>query len=162
MDATVGATIMSDASFRDPFTNRALFYPPPLDNSFSLPTVYEWHAEHNKDSAAFIFAGDDGNITTIRWPQVARAARVASRIVVNRMELGNKSIRGSVIAILAPSGIKSIDLKRFANLDTHICAREYLVLDYGSGHYACELRPVSHFASQFSRSDCSFDRQDWC
>ncbi|KAF8890512.1 hypothetical protein CPB84DRAFT_1784727 [Gymnopilus junonius] len=76
---------------------------PPLDGSLTLPEIFEWHEEHSKDHRLFVFAQENGEISNILWPEVARAVRVGARHIRQIMgwKAGIKDI--PVVAILAAS-----------------------------------------------------------
>ncbi|KIJ41947.1 hypothetical protein M422DRAFT_229444 [Sphaerobolus stellatus SS14] len=79
------------------------FRPPPLDGSLTLPELYEWHLEHSSEHRLFVFADDEGDVRTIKWPEAVHAVHVGAKLV--RKRLGNEphSANPPIVVILAPS-----------------------------------------------------------
>ena len=57
------------------------FVPPPLDGSLTIAEMWDWHAEHSAKHPAFEYSDDDGNVTTIYWPEACAAVHRAGPAV---------------------------------------------------------------------------------
>ncbi|PBK81171.1 hypothetical protein ARMGADRAFT_948670 [Armillaria gallica] len=43
------------------------FRPPPIDGSFTLQQMYDWHLQHSPHRRLFVYSREDGSIRTICW-----------------------------------------------------------------------------------------------
>ena len=80
------------------------FRPPPLDGSLTIPELYDWHYENSPDHPLFIYSDDDGEVTTIKWPQAVRAVHRAGHMA-RELARQNQLPTRPVFAILAGNGI---------------------------------------------------------
>ncbi|KAH8110877.1 acetyl-CoA synthetase-like protein [Phellopilus nigrolimitatus] len=84
----------------------ATFTQPPLDESLSLPAIYDWQAKHSPKHPIFVFEDAPGLLRTILWDEgvqgVHRATRFVRKAVGNPLMLEDSS-KPSVIAVLASS-----------------------------------------------------------
>ncbi|KAI0343217.1 acetyl-CoA synthetase-like protein [Trametopsis cervina] len=78
------------------------FATPPLDGSLCVSDMQDWHYIHSPEHPVFIYANDDGHITTIKWAEVTRAIHRTGHIVRNIVQQYNQEGR-PVIAVLAAS-----------------------------------------------------------
>ncbi|KAF8990609.1 hypothetical protein BDQ17DRAFT_1433645 [Cyathus striatus] len=76
------------------------FSPPPLDGSFTLIEMFEWHRTHSKDHRLFVFSKENGEVRTICWEEAVRAIHVGAQIVKKHLQNVED---GCVVALLAPS-----------------------------------------------------------
>ncbi|KAH8113759.1 acetyl-CoA synthetase-like protein [Phellopilus nigrolimitatus] len=82
------------------------FTQPPLDESLSLPALYDWQAEHSPKHPLFVFEDVPGSQRTILWDEGVQGVHRATRFV--RQAVGSHPIlngggKPPVIAVLASS-----------------------------------------------------------
>ncbi|KAH8110862.1 acetyl-CoA synthetase-like protein [Phellopilus nigrolimitatus] len=92
----------------------ATFTQPPLDESLSLPAIYDWQAEHSPKHPVFVYEDEPGSQRTILWEENVQGVHRATRFV--RKAIGNPPASSSdgkapVVAVLA-----SADTITFASL----------------------------------------------
>ncbi|KAH8110855.1 acetyl-CoA synthetase-like protein [Phellopilus nigrolimitatus] len=82
------------------------FTQPPLDESLSLPALYDWQAEHSPKHPLFVFEDVPGSQRTILWEEGAQGVHRATRFVrqaVGNPPASNGGGKPPVIAVLASS-----------------------------------------------------------
>ncbi|KAH8110860.1 acetyl-CoA synthetase-like protein [Phellopilus nigrolimitatus] len=80
------------------------FTQPPLDESLSLPAIYDWQAEHSPKHPAFVYEDEPGSQRTILWEENVQGVHRATRFV--RKAIGNPPAssndgKAPVVAVLA-------------------------------------------------------------
>ncbi|KAK0461852.1 uncharacterized protein EV420DRAFT_1665230 [Desarmillaria tabescens] len=76
------------------------FRSPPIDGSFTLQQMYDWHLVNSVNHRIFIYARDDGSIRTICWPEAIAAIYTGARLMKCRIPVRHKP---PVVAILSMS-----------------------------------------------------------
>ncbi|KAH8110847.1 acetyl-CoA synthetase-like protein [Phellopilus nigrolimitatus] len=82
------------------------FTQPPLDESLSLPALYDWQAEHSPKHPLFVFEDVPGSQRTILWEEGVQGVHRATRFVrqaVGSPPSSNGGGKPPVIAVLASS-----------------------------------------------------------
>ena len=84
-------------------TDSATFAHPPLDNSLTLPQIYEWHGVHSPKHPLFMYEESTGTIKSILWKQAAQAVVCASDFIRSRVEsrAASESVKVPVVGLLA-------------------------------------------------------------
>ena len=78
---------------------------PPLDGTLTIAEMWDWHTEHSPEHPVFEYSDDDGNVTTIKWPEATRAMHRAGRLVKSFADAHPSSTdRKPIVAILASTG----------------------------------------------------------
>jgi hypothetical protein len=81
------------------------FHAPPLDGSLTIAEMWDWHAEHSPEHPVFQYSDDNGNVTTIKWPEAARAMHRGGRFMQSFAAAHPvSSSRKPIVSILASSG----------------------------------------------------------
>ncbi|SJL11225.1 uncharacterized protein ARMOST_14628 [Armillaria ostoyae] len=79
----------------------ATFRPPPIDGSFTLQQMYDWHLQHSPDHRLFVYAREDGSVRTICWSEAVAAIYTGARLMKGLVPYN--SDKPPVIAILTMS-----------------------------------------------------------
>ncbi|KAL5492825.1 hypothetical protein ACEPAI_4273 [Sanghuangporus weigelae] len=85
---------------------RTPFKRPPLDGSLTVPELYDWNYEHNKDYPLFVYEDGPGTLRTISMGQGVQGMHRATLLIRQEFpELVQKEVQTGqpVIAILAAS-----------------------------------------------------------
>lgn len=115
-DPVDGATTVKASLLPSPPQTQALtsktFKSPPLDGSLTLPEMYDWHRDNTPEHPLFVYSDDDGERTTILWPEAVNAVNRAARITRERMgcdpeKCPDVSAGTPVVAIIAAAGQRS-------------------------------------------------------
>ncbi len=77
------------------------FLPPPIDGSFTVEQMYDWHRRHSPNHRIFVYAREDGSLRNICWAEAVTAAYTCARLMNNRIPFKEKP---PVVAILSMSG----------------------------------------------------------
>lgn len=77
------------------------FLPPPIDGSFTVQQMYDWHLQHSPNHRIFVYAREDGSLRNICWAEAVTAAYTCARLMNDRILFKEKS---PVVAILSMSG----------------------------------------------------------
>ena len=88
---------------------------PPLDGSFSLPEIYDWHYHNTPDHPLFVFADEANDNNFILWPQAVRAVHEAGRIVRSQVPRDDKQCSAPVVAIVAAVGMFNLFITNIIN-----------------------------------------------
>ncbi|PBL02838.1 acetyl-CoA synthetase-like protein [Armillaria gallica] len=78
----------------------ATFRSPPIDGSFTLQQMYDWHLVNSANHRIFVYARDDGSTRTIYWPEAIAAIYTGARLMKRRILARHKR---PVVAILSMS-----------------------------------------------------------
>ncbi|SJL02284.1 uncharacterized protein ARMOST_05610 [Armillaria ostoyae] len=78
----------------------ATFRSPPIDGSFTLQQMYDWHLVNSTNHRIFVYARDDGSTRTIYWPEAIAAIYTGARLMKRRIPARHKR---PVVAILSMS-----------------------------------------------------------
>ncbi|TFK19455.1 acetyl-CoA synthetase-like protein [Coprinopsis marcescibilis] len=78
------------------------FTSPPLDGSLHPAELYKWNSDNNSDHPLFLF-DDDGEVTTIRWPETVEAINCGVKRVRKIMNWSVGLYKPPIIGILAAS-----------------------------------------------------------
>ncbi|KAK0190677.1 hypothetical protein F5146DRAFT_564151 [Armillaria mellea] len=76
------------------------FIPPPIDGSFTVQQMYDWHLQHSPNHRIFVYAREDGSLRNICWAEAVTAAYTCARLMNGRIPFKEKS---PVVAILSIS-----------------------------------------------------------
>ncbi|KAK0216122.1 hypothetical protein IW262DRAFT_1449678 [Armillaria fumosa] len=76
------------------------FRTPPIDGSFSLQQMYDWHLQYSPNHRLFVYAREDGSVRTICWPEAVAAIYTGARLMKSLVPYNDKP---PVIAILTMS-----------------------------------------------------------
>ncbi|KAK0453913.1 hypothetical protein EV421DRAFT_2007167 [Armillaria borealis] len=76
------------------------FLPPPIDGSFTVQQMYDWHLHHSPNHRMFVYAREDGSLRNIYWAEAVTAAYTCARLMNNRILFKGKP---PVVAILSMS-----------------------------------------------------------
>ncbi|KAK0453918.1 hypothetical protein EV421DRAFT_1701489 [Armillaria borealis] len=76
------------------------FLPPPIDGSFTVQQMYDWHLHHSPNHRIFVYAREDGSLRNIYWAEAVTAAYTCARLMNNRIPFKEKP---PVVAILSMS-----------------------------------------------------------
>ncbi|THH03896.1 hypothetical protein EW145_g5919, partial [Phellinidium pouzarii] len=82
------------------------FSPPPLDESLTLPELYDWHYTHNRDYPLFVYEDAPGSLQTISMGEGVQGIHRATTFIRERTGItsdSNTDGNSQVIAILAAS-----------------------------------------------------------
>ncbi|KAK0230499.1 hypothetical protein IW262DRAFT_1291609 [Armillaria fumosa] len=77
------------------------FRPPPIDGSFTVQQMYDWHLQHSPNHRIFVYAREDGSLRNICWAEAVIAAYTCARLMDSRIPFKEKA---PVVAILSMSG----------------------------------------------------------
>ncbi len=83
------------------------FQPPPIDGSFTLQQMYDWHLQHSPNHRLFVYSREDGSIRTICWSEAVTAIYTGARLIKNLVPFNSDKL--PVIAILTMSGARFQD-----------------------------------------------------
>ncbi|PAV14618.1 acetyl- synthetase [Pyrrhoderma noxium] len=72
---------------------------PPVTQPISIPEVYDWHFENNRDHPLYIYDDDDGSQKTISMGEAVKAFHRATRYVLENVKVEDIAKR-AVVAIL--------------------------------------------------------------
>ncbi|EIN05406.1 acetyl-CoA synthetase-like protein [Punctularia strigosozonata HHB-11173 SS5] len=84
--------------------NSKTFSQPPLNNSLTVPELYDWHLEHSPNHPTFVYASTTRDRTEITFKQTVHAIHRAGRLLQTRLaQLGVEAKDGNapVIGIFA-------------------------------------------------------------
>ena len=93
------------------------FKNPGLDTTLTIPELFAFHAEHSPEHPVFVYADDEGQEHTIRFPEVYRAIRKAATLAsahharqadyYAKAQVGKSPHEPPVVGILATAGTSS-------------------------------------------------------
>ncbi len=120
------------------------FQPPPIDGSFTLQQMYDWHLQHSPNHRLFVYSREDGSIRSICWSEAVTAIYTGARLIKNLVPFNSDKL--PVIAILTMSGA------RFQN-SAHIglltdLVRFYHLFYYNDVHFTRQLRGLPHLPAE--------------
>ncbi|PBK69905.1 acetyl-CoA synthetase-like protein [Armillaria solidipes] len=61
------------------------FLPPPIDGSFTVQQMYDWHLHHSPNHRIFVYAREDGSLRNICWAEAVAAAYTCARLMNTRI-----------------------------------------------------------------------------
>ncbi|KAK0499795.1 hypothetical protein EDD18DRAFT_1442304 [Armillaria luteobubalina] len=76
------------------------FRPPPIDGSFTVQQMCDWHLQHSPNHRIFVYAREDGSLRNICWAEAVTAAYACARLMKSRILFEEKA---PVVAILSMS-----------------------------------------------------------
>jgi long-subunit acyl-CoA synthetase (AMP-forming) len=65
--------------------NSLTFKAPPLNESLTLPDLYDWHHENSPTHPLFVYEDGPGEVRNIAWAEVVRGIHRAARLVASRI-----------------------------------------------------------------------------
>lgn len=85
------------------------FERPPLDGSFTIPQIYDWHLTHNADHPVFMYKQMGGTETTrLTYSKVVPAIHRAGNLVLAAIDSDVASL--GPVAIVATSGKADVQI----------------------------------------------------
>lgn len=93
--------------------NSSTFIQPPLDESLSLPAIYDWQAKHSPDHPLFLFENEPNSFRTITYKEGVQGMQRATKYARDLVNLPPNALHAGkppVIAILASTGSFPYDM----------------------------------------------------
>jgi hypothetical protein len=88
-------------------TDSATFRKPPLDGSYTLAQMYDWHGVHSPEHQLLLYPRSDQSVRVIDRNEGAQAVRRGAKIIRERVQASPETTKGKVplVAILSAAGM---------------------------------------------------------